>query len=126
MVSDAAARAWWEVEGGGGDVGFGVGDDATFKVSEDGVFGGGAEDVLWEEGDFSAAAREIDDVLGDTETAEATAQGFHDLDTARDGCAEVFDALDEIALVEVVGFDASAQELTGEVFEDIGMVVDAA
>lgn len=82
------------------------------------------DEVLGVDGDFSAAAGGIDDVLGDGVAAGVAAEAFDDIDSFGNSGAEVGGSLDEVALVEVVGADAAHEEFVDEVFLDFDGVID--
>ncbi len=110
---------------GFGDGGFGVFEDFAFVVADEGALFVAHEDVVGVDGDFAAAAGGVDDELGDGVAGGVTAEGFDDFNAFVDGGAEVGGALDEVALVEVVGADAAHEEFVHEGLHDVGLVVDA-
>lgn len=83
------------------------------------------DDVLRVDGDFSAATGAVDDELGDGVAGGVTAEAFDDLDAFGHAGAEVGGALDEVALVEVVGTNATHEELLDEFLLDLDGVVDS-
>ncbi len=105
--------------------GFGVFEDFAFVVADEGALFVAHEDVVGVDGDFAAASGSVDDELGDGVAGGVAAEGFDDFNAFVDGGAEVGGALDEVALVEVVGADPAHEELVDEGLHDVGLVVDA-
>ena len=77
------------------------------------------------DGDFSTAAGAVNDELGDGVAGGVTAEAFDDLDTLGHAGAKVGGALDEVALVEVVGTNAAHEELLDKFLLDFDGVVDS-
>lgn len=107
-----------------GELGPGVDEFLAFVISEHSSFVVRFDDVLRIDGDFSAAAGGIDNILRDGVATGVPAQAFDDFDSLRDRRSEVGRALDEVALVEVVGSNATHQEFVNEFLLDFDRVVD--
>ena len=93
---------------------FGVDELFSFVISQDGAFVVLFDDVLRVDWNLAAAAGAVDDELRDGVAGGMTAEAFDDLDSFGDSGAEVGGALDEIALVKVVGTDTTHEELLDE------------
>ena len=65
-------------------------------------------------------------ILGDGVAGGVAAQSFDDLDALADGAREVGGAVDEVALVEVVGAHAALRSFWTSAFMISSVVVDAA
>ena len=110
---------------GRGRWGFWVFEDFAFVVADEGALFVAHEDVVGVDGDFAAAAGGVDDELGNGVAGGVAAKGFDDFNALVDGGAKVGGALDEVALIEVVGADAAHEEFVHEGLHDVGFVVDA-
>jgi len=77
------------------------------------------------DGDFASSPRAIDDVLGNGIAGGVTPQAFDDADTFVDTGSQVRGAFDQIALIEVVGFDAAHEQFVHEVLLHFHAVVDS-
>ena len=84
---------------------FGVMKLFVFVISECNSFIIIVNDVVGVDGDFSASARSVDNILGDGVARCVSAESLNDGNSFFDACAKVGGAFDEIALVEVVGAD---------------------
>ena len=83
------------------------------------------DDILRVEGDLSAASGAVDDELWDGIPGSVTAEALDDLDAFGHASAEVGGALDEIALIEIVGTNTAHEELLDEFLLDFDRVVDS-
>lgn len=115
-------EGFWEERGGVG--GFGVFEDFAFVIPDDDAVVVSAEDVFGADGDFAAAAGGIDDVLGDGVAGGMASEFIDDLEALSDAGTEVSGAGDEIALIDVVGSDATEEEFMDEGFHDVRLIVD--
>jgi hypothetical protein len=107
-------------------VAVGILEDATLEIANEDSAGLAGERVAGIDGDFAAASRGVDDVLGHGVAGGVAAEGLHDLESLLDAGPEVGAPCDEVALVQVVGPDAAEEELVDEGAHDFGGVVDVA
>ena len=84
-----------------------------------------ADQVIRHDRDLAAAAGRIDHERRDGVARGVPAEAFHDLEALADRRPEVAGALDEVALVEVVGPDPVLHEPMDERPLDMDAVIDA-
>src|SRR5690606_30355924 len=84
---------------------FGVFEDLSFVVADNDAIGVVAENVFGADRHFAAAAGSVDDVGGDGVAAGVSAELFHDVESFSHAGAEVSGPGDQVALVDVIGFD---------------------
>ena len=83
-----------------------------------------ADEVVGHDRDLAAAAGSIHHVRRHRIAGSVAAQPFHDLDPLADRGAEMARALDQVALVDVVGPDAVLDQPMNERPHDVDAVVD--
>src|SRR5207247_8340671 len=81
------------------------------EVADNHPVGTASQDVVRIDRHFAAAARGVDDVLGDGVARGVTAQAFHNLQALPHAGAQVGGTGDEVALVEVVWLDSAHEKL---------------
>ncbi len=115
---------------GGGEGGLGSGlwvfEDFAFVVADEDALFIADEDVVGIQRHFSATAWGINDELRHGITGGVTPESFDDFDPLCHGGTEVGGALDQIALIQVVGPDAAHEELVNEALHDFWFIVHAA
>ena len=104
----------------------GILEGFAFVVAEEHALLVAEKDVVGIDGDFAAAAGSIDDELGDCVAGGVAAELLDDLDALHHAGAQVRAALDEIALVEVVGAHTAHEQLVHEAFHHARVVVHTA
>ena len=72
------------------------------------------EDIAGIDRNLPATARRIDDILGDGIASGMSTKALNDFNPLGDRSAQVGRSLNEIALIEIVGTHAAAQELLHE------------
>ena len=82
------------------------------------------DQVIRHDRDLAATAGCVDHVGGYGVAGRVAAKTFHDLEALADRCPEVSGALDEVALVQVIGPDPVRDELVHERPLDVDAVVD--
>src|SRR5690606_10669518 len=91
-----------------------VGGDPAFVIAKYDFPWRLGDDVVGVDRDFSSTAWSVNDEGRDGVAGGVAAQVFDDLDTLRDGRAEVLQPFREVALVNVVGPDPSSNEPVDE------------
>ena len=102
-----------------------ISGDIAFIVSQDNLVVRIADEVIRVQRDLPAATRRIHHIGGDGKTGGVTAQGFDDLDTFADRCAEVPGAVDQVALIEVIGPYPHSNQIVHQTALDQGVIIDA-
>ena len=83
------------------------------------------DDVLGHNGGLAAAARGVHHEGGHAEAGGVAAQSLDDLDALADGGAEVLQAHGQVALIDVVGTHADADQLVDQLLHGVDAVIDA-
>src|SRR4029077_12100832 len=105
--------------------GFGVLEDFPFVIPDHDFFVVVIENVTGIDRHFAAAAGSIDNELGHGVTCGVAAQPLDDLDAFSNRRAQVRRAIDQIALINVVGADPAHQQLVHESFHGLNVIIDA-
>ena len=83
------------------------------------------DDVLGHNGGLAAAARGVHHEGGHAEAGGVAAQSLDDLDALADGSTEVLQAHGQVALIDVVGTHADANQLVDQLLHGVDAVIDA-
>ena len=104
--------------------GIGIAVFFAFIVDEDDIIAIAADLIGCEDGDFSAAAGGIDNVLRDGEARDISVQRADELDPLLHRCPEMGRAANGIALQKIVRFHVDFEQAVEEVNQGLCVVVD--